>query len=167
MRHIFSQNISILLVVVLATVLLALVKFAKPSKAHTYTKQKYLLTKAELQFFDVLQKALENTRLCAIPKVRLGDLIAVSGTKDKEWFRMYAKVAQKHVDFALCKKDTMQIVGAIELDDRSHRKEDNSRRDAEKNHCCKKAGITLIRVQAAKEYSKNHIYSTIRQCGIL
>ena len=50
-------------------------------------------------------------------------------------------------------QSSSKVVAAIELDDKSHQKRENIRRDKDKNYALSSAGIKLFRVKTAKNYS--------------
>ena len=56
--------------------------------------------------------------------------------------RWFGKIAQKSVDYVICKKD-MTVTLAIELDDGSHKGREQA--DADKSKALEDAGVTLIR----------------------
>ena len=58
------------------------------------------------------------------------------------------RMAAKHADFVLCEPRSLNLVGVIELDDRSHRRRDLQRRDAFFNETMAAAGLPLLRLAA-------------------
>ena len=117
----------------------------RPKGKHScqhYRSRKTLLTDTEADFFQFLREILPpNIHVSA--KVRLGDLIDPFDNK----------TGQKHLDFVLCANRNLDILGAIELDDPSHEQSHRRERDAFLNQAMRAAGIPLIRVIAADDYS--------------
>jgi len=108
------------------------------------------LSPAELSFFRVLQQSVSE-ELVICPKVRLGDLFLVPRSKESQSHRN--KINQKHVDFLLCSPETMAPQLAIELDDASHSRQKRQERDQFVDSVFKAAGLTLLRIPAARTYS--------------
>lgn len=85
------------------------------------------------------------------PKIRLGDLLTVKkGTEKRQSY--YNKIQSKHIDFVLCDAQTMAVVAAVELDDKSHQGEKAKERDAVKDKACAAAGLPLLRFKAERSY---------------
>jgi len=120
----------------------------------------HLNTRAEHNFFTQLNNQLPDD-IYLVAKVRLADLCKPDNPKNIVGFN---KIARKHIDFVLIEQSSSKVVAAIELDDKSHQKRENIRRDKDKNYALASAGIKLFRVKAAKNYSNaiNDILSYIR-----
>lgn len=115
-----------------------------------FTRGKPLLSKAEFSFYRVLQQACAD-RFVVCPKVGLGDLLTVKkGTEKPQAYRN--KIDRKHIDFVLCDAQTMSVVAAVELDDKSHQGEKAKERDAVKDKACAAAGLPLLRFKAERSY---------------
>lgn len=116
-----------------------------------YTMREHFLTPAELNFFKVLQEAVGN-RVYICAKVALGDIFSVK-SKDQSQFRIYTnKIDRKHVDFLLCDPQSMRPVVGVELDDRSHQREDRRARDAFVDEVFKAAGLPLLHIAVRRSY---------------
>lgn len=109
------------------------------------------LSAAELSFYQVLRTvAGERTQIC--PKVGLGDLFFAE-TGDRQKNRACTnRIDRKHVDFVLCDPKTMRPLVAVELDDRSHEREDRQQRDAFVEGVFAAAGLPLVRVPVRSAY---------------
>ena len=79
--------------------------------------------------------------------MRLADIIEVDKRKinNKDYMSYFGKIKSKHIDFVLTHKYTMQMIAAIELDDKSHEKQQRIERDAFVNNALTAAGIDFIR----------------------
>jgi len=109
-----------------------------------YFRRPRLLSAAELQFFHTLETVVgENFWVFA--KVRVADLIEVRGLYGRDWWTAFSRVSQKHVDFLVASRKTLEVLLAIELDDRSHQMGDRQKRDELLNAVFLQAGIPLIR----------------------
>ena len=120
-------------------------------------KRKYLLTKNELDFYKELKIIADKLNLSVIAKIRLADLITTVNND----YRAFAKIKAKHIDFALCNPDNMYVLLLIELDDKSHKRQDRIERDEFVNYACINAGYKLIRI--ANTYKLENIITEVLQ----
>lgn len=110
-----------------------------------------VLTQAETHFFRAISAAAQP--LLIFPKVNLGDLVAPSPSlPPSESTSARNKISKKHVDFVVIDNQTCEVLCAIELDDASHQSERARKRDADKDHALKSAGLPLLRVPVARNY---------------
>lgn len=116
-----------------------------------YQLRDNFLSPAELSFFDVLRAVVGN-RAMICTKVNLGDVFWVK-QGDPSKFRIYTnKIDRKHVDFLLCQPATMHPLLGIELDDKSHQRQDRQERDAFVNGVFKAARLPLLHIPAKRGY---------------
>lgn len=130
-------------------------------KKHTYDyiAKKYFLTKAEKEFYNALGMAVGHEyRIFA--QVSLGSILDEK-IQGQDWRAARAHINRKSVDFLLCDKEYLSPQLAIELDDRSHEREDRKERDEEVERILKEAGIPLLRVQNHGEFDPSDIASQI------
>jgi len=81
-----------------------------------------------------------------LSKVSLGDVFYVKSS-DSSKYRIYTnKIDRKHVDFLLCNPKAMRPFLGIELDDKSHQRDDRKERDQFVDQVFAAAGIPLLRV---------------------
>ena len=73
----------------------------------------------------------------------------------------WSKISQKHIDFVLVDASDTAIRLAIELDDRSHDRQDRRARDAFVDGALDVAGIPILRVPAAGEYDARTLRTAI------
>lgn len=148
---IFASNdwlVPALIAVVVIT--LVCLNWLKKSIQYPYEKIDSLATKTELKFFHVL-KAVVSDRFVIFGKVRIADLLKVtSGSKNRMSWQN--KINCKHIDFVLCDPESLNILVAVELDDRSHQREDRIKRDEFVNKAFEDANLPILRVKTKKEY---------------
>ena len=143
--------------VLLVLALLARI-LARPRKL-PYTTRDSLLTRSELKFYRVLVKAVSaDWEIFAM--VRIADLMRVKkGTRQyRKWLN---KILAKHVDFVICDSENLVPLVAIELDDASHNRPDRIERDKLVNEIFQSAGMPLLRIRTAKDYSAREIRAAI------
>lgn len=85
-----------------------------------FYKRKHLLTKHEWAFYQELKEIADDFGYIVLAKIRMADLVEPVEHTQKEYYKSFAKIKAKHVDFALAKKENMYVELLIELDDRSH-----------------------------------------------
>jgi hypothetical protein len=128
-------------------------------KRTLYLRPKTFLTKRELVALPMVEAALPGCRIHA--QVSMGALIQPdSSRKGREYWRVRGYYAQKIVDFVAQDRSTGQVIALIELDDRSHSYERDSRRDA----MTAAAGYITIRLGAGRPTYlsvKNTIHSAL------
>lgn len=123
-------------------------------------KQRNLLTQNEYKFYCSLIKIADKYNLSIQVKMRLADIIEVDKRKinNKDYMSYFGKIKSKHIDFVLTHKYTMQMIAAIELDDKSHEKQQRIERDAFVNNALTAAGIDFIRCYSINNLEPLIIY---------
>lgn len=117
--------------------------------ASVYRAKHFLLTRAELHFFQSLRVAVSSEVLIAI-KVRLADVVGCRSERPR--LSTLRRISQKHLDFVLYRTCDSRMLAAIELDDRSHERPERAKRDVFVNRLLASAGVPLIRVQTERKY---------------
>jgi hypothetical protein len=104
-------------------------------------RSKPLLTANELEFLGRLEGAVPELRFC--PQVAMGALLipGVPRSDRREFYRLRGMFSQKIVDFVAQRRADGAIVAVIELDDRTHEKEKDVRRD----EMMRSAGLKIVR----------------------
>ena len=127
--------------------------------AFPYEAADALLTPAERSFFEVLKLAAGEDFALFI-KVRLADVIVVQpGVAHKRRLGAFSRISSKHLDFVICNPETYEILGVIELDDRSHRESARRQRDAFLDAALTAAKIPILHVPAQRRYSATKLRS--------
>lgn len=155
-----NQLVLLGILLVAGGAILAVVKGKKETAGATYynyTKIKNLMTPAERSFFGVLQQAVGNDYQI-FSKVRLADIVSPEkdlsrGNRQKA----FNKIAAKHIDFVLCRKDNLEIECAIELNDKSHNERSREIRDELVEGICLSAKIPFLKVPAKTAYQIDEI----------
>lgn len=141
-----------ILIIVIIVVVIVLLTSKKGPSQKGYRLNSPLFSKAERSFYGVLLTAVSQEHVL-MGKVRVADvLLPEKGLNKSQWQTAFNKVALKHFDFILCEKDTLNVLAAIELDDKSHGSQKAKARDNFLNDACASAGFTIIRFSAKKTY---------------
>ncbi|MBE0504749.1 MAG: DUF2726 domain-containing protein [Desulfuromonadales bacterium] len=148
----------VLIVIVLIMVALVVVKggqltATKQGNEVIFVARPDLFSAAERSFYGVLEQALgEEYRIFG--KVRLGDLVEPArGLTKSQSTTARNRLNQKHVDFVLCRPDTLAVVAVIELDDATHGRKDRSERDDFVDKALTSAHLPVVHVPARKAYA--------------
>ncbi len=123
-----------------------------------YRQRDDFLSKAEMLFYRVLVSVVDRTYTICM-KVRLADIVFVSVKEG--WQSHQNRIDRKHIDFLLCDKDSMTPVLGIELDDKSHSRQDRQDRDEFVNEVFEAAGLPILRVPAAARYVPADLFERI------
>lgn len=114
-------------------------------------RKRSLLTKNEYWFYKSLKETADKYGYGILTKIRLADLVEVSGEADRsEYMKYFAKIKAKHIDFILCKKENLYPELLIELNDNSHKAEDRIKRDEFVRKIAEKVGYKIIFVSGTQ-----------------
>ena len=123
-----------------------------------YGKRDEFLSAAEISFYHVL-KGLLDCRHSLNCKIRLGDLVYVKRPHENRG--AINRINRKHVDFVICRADTMEPMLCIELDDKSHHRQDRRERDKLVDAVFEAAGLPLLHIPAARGYVPGDVAAKI------
>lgn len=112
------------------------------------------LSTAEHSFYLVL-KSMMGSFFTICPKVSLSDIFYV--TNPDRNMSAYNRINRKHVDFLICDADTMKPRFAIELDDKSHNRQDRINRDDFVEDLYEAARLPLVRIPVRPSYNTNEL----------
>ncbi|HEY2783022.1 MAG TPA: DUF2726 domain-containing protein [Steroidobacteraceae bacterium] len=137
-----KPTVVILIILVLVVFLATLKGFNSPAVGHRtwpfYVKR--LLTQPEQVLYHRLVKALPNHLVLA--QVQVSRVLGVKkGFRFHEWNN---RINRMSYDFVICDK-AATVIAAIELDDKSHEREDRRETDAKKHKATTDAGLRLVR----------------------
>ena len=140
----------------LAAAIWKLLRRANPWSRAPYERQEYFLSPAEKAFYDALDALVgEDVVICPKPAVR--EVLRVRGNVRRDRQKYFNWISQKHVDFVLCDRETMQILCAVELDDSSHERADRRQRDAFMDKAFRKAKLPLFHIPCRKSYGAKEL----------
>jgi len=157
----FTQIIPYLVV---GFVLFFFIAILSPANRFRYRRIKHLFTPTEKNFYFSLVKAVDK-QFVIFGKVRIADVLTPDMKKSKKWWRAFVKISSKHLDYVLCHPADLSVFCAIELDDRSHQRQDRRKRDVFVNHACENAGLPLLRFTAKRNYDVDKVREMINRAG--
>jgi hypothetical protein len=153
------------IIIAIALLLLVVASFrrSRGSSPDTlpYTLKPALFSPAERSFLGVLDQAI-GKHYQIFGKVRIADVIETErGLSASTRQAAFNRINAKHFDFLLCNRDDLAVVCAIELDDKSHRKNSRQERDAFIGDLCQSVGLPLLRVEAKRTYTVQELRTRI------
>lgn len=116
-----------------------------------------LLTKAEMNFYNVLKDVIDNEKEIICPKVRMIDVLWTKTYRVENKLTFINKVNRKHFDFVICDKETLKPLMAIELDDKSHEEESRKERDEFVDALFTDLKFKVVHVPVKYSYNVNEI----------
>jgi hypothetical protein len=115
---------AVLIIVILAILVVLKSKQSAKLDELAFVKREPLFTPAERSFLGVLEQSLDSSYRI-FGKVRLGDIVKpAKGLSKSKWTTAHNKINQKHVDFVVCLAADLSVIGVVELDDKSHERQD-------------------------------------------
>lgn len=122
--------------------------------------QRPILTAAETKFFRALQ-ATVGKQYTIFPQLPLWTLIQPESNDPNAARAFNNRINLKRIDFVLVDSASLMPYMAIELDDRSHDREDRQRRDAFVDEVLNQAGIKIVHIRASSTYDLQTIRTQI------
>jgi len=152
----------IIILTVISVIIVVIALLSKGAvKGHVYQTKGPLFTPAERSFLGVLDSAVSD-KYRIFGKVRVADVMSPKkGMDRKNWQIAFNKISAKHFDYVLCCKDTLKVIAAIELDDKSHNKKSSQVRDKFLASACGSANLKLVRFPAKSSYTISEVSETI------
>jgi hypothetical protein len=150
MKELLLQNWPLVLFAVTATVLVVIALASLRDGPLPYERRGVLLSPAEVTFLRSLHLAAREDWL-VFSMVRLADIIKVRAKTRKSSF-WQGRIVNKNLDFVLCDYETLEVKLAIELEDETPSRPDNSQRDRFVNTALSAAGLPLLRVKPEAKY---------------
>ena len=146
-----TLQVAIVLLVVIAFLVFAMRQMQEgPSPGRHLYKSKPLLSANEKEFFNRLTLALPDCHV--LTQVAFGALLQPAGMNRKEHYGTRGTFSQKIADYVICNKE-MFVLAVVELDDRTHQKDKDAKRDA----MLEQAGYKVIRWSSKRKPTAEQI----------
>ena len=130
--------------------------------AEYFEKVGPLFTNAEFKFLKVLQLIIKNPNIAIYGKVRIEDIIRVKrDTPNYIKQPLRNKIKSYHVDYVLLDKLNYSVICAIELQNSTHNKNYQIKRDKQKRIIFASAKIELIEIKCRAQYDLSDIKNKI------
>jgi len=122
--------------------------------------QRPILTAAETKFFQALQAAV-GKHYTIFPQLPVWTLVQPESNDPVAARGFNNRISLKRIDFVLVEPASLKPYMAIELDDRSHQREDRQKRDAFVDQVLTQAGIRIVHIRASSTYDLQTIRTQI------
>jgi hypothetical protein len=144
---------------VFIVVLLISTKRTKRQVGFPYVPAKTLFSAAERKFMTELDMAV-GLQYRVFGKVRIADVATVKqGLSRSSHQAALNRIAAKHFDFVICRRNDLSVVCAVELNDSSHNTKRVQRRDVFVAQVCQAVRLPLWNVTVAAAYSPEALSS--------
>ncbi|HEY6874206.1 MAG TPA: DUF2726 domain-containing protein [Geobacteraceae bacterium] len=159
-----SISVTVLLFIAALIIIAVLkVKLSTQEDGLAFQPREVLFTPAERSFLGVLEQALDSSYRI-FGKVRLGDIVKpAKGLSNSRRTTAQNKINQKHVDFVICKSSDLTVVMVVELDDKSHERDDRVGRDQLVDRALAGARIPVIHFSAQKGYALPEVLAKLAE----
>ncbi|MHB1416043.1 MAG: DUF2726 domain-containing protein [Chloroflexota bacterium] len=125
-----------------------------------YRKRESLVSSAERQFYHQLRDVASAQGWAVFGKVRLEDLIEVRpGSANFNSHR--GRIKARHIDFVLCKPESLAPLLAIELNDLSHNRPERQERDEFVERALLAAGLPILWIKGATGHDSDQLMRLI------
>lgn len=135
----------------------------KPSSfkmtTYTYTKRSHIMTQTERKFYLQLYYMFKG-QYFVFPQIHLADLLDYRHT-GQSYRGAWASIKDYSVDYVIC-SPSLQVLSAIELDDRSHSRPDRQARDQAVNQICEKAALPLVRIAVDDMHNDRYVKQAVQ-----
>jgi hypothetical protein len=140
-------------------VLAVLVRFRPKKPRRPLVRLRPLMTPNEREFFARLRRALPDYEVLA--QVSMGALLDVNVPEGyPTLWHLRRQFAMKIIDYVVCRRDSMQLVAIVELDDRTH--DGKRQQDAARDALLASAGIPTLRWDSRRKPSQREIAERVR-----
>jgi very-short-patch-repair endonuclease len=126
---------------------------------YQYKQKNFFMSRAEHECYDALFIAV-GEKYHIFPQVHLPSIID-NKVVGQNWKGAFRHISQKSVDFVLCDKSYISPKLAIELDDRTHERQDRKDRDGEVERILKDAKLPLLRLENYGRFNPNELLKKI------
>jgi very-short-patch-repair endonuclease len=156
------MNMLMIFAVAMVVVVIALKLFLpeeslgeEKKSAYNYRRKDFLMSRAEHEFFDILIGIIGN-QYYIFPQIHLSTILD-NKVVGQSWRGAFRHIDEKSVDFVICDKAYIKPLLAIELDDRTHERNDRKERDEEVERILNEAGLSLVRFRNNGHFDKEEI----------
>lgn len=129
-----------------------------------YRKKDRVMNESEQALFINLQKTLGG-RYIVLSKVRIEDF--VEATHGVGGYGARGRIKSRHVDFLICDRVTTKPFLAVELDGKSHREEDQQKRDRFVDELYEAIGLPIQHIPVGSNFLEcaQGINETLKNSG--
>ncbi len=143
----------ILIIVAIGVIVLVITQLMPNKKRNVESEERYdlnryylknsIVTPVEKWMYVIIKDELPEEYMVA-PKVGIKDFVGVK--KGNNYMKYFGHIAQRHIDFLVCKRDTLTPAFGIEIDDTSHEQQQRKTRDQENDDIFNAIGIKVLHI---------------------
>jgi len=133
----------------------------KSKPLYNYKRKYFLISRPEHEFFDILVEVMGN-KYYVFPQIHLSNILD-NKIVGQNWKGAFRHIDEKSVDYVICDKAYIKPLLAIELDDRTHEKEDRKERDAEVKRILDQVGLPFLIFENHGSFNKEEIKKIISE----
>ncbi|QUI24845.1 DUF2726 domain-containing protein [Vallitalea pronyensis] len=137
----------------------------EPKPNNDFNKAYYgtdsLVSKAELNFYRILNNICNELDCILFSKVRVADIVKVRSIENRQSY--FNRIKSKHIDFVLCDKISLKPILCIELDDKSHNNAKRIARDKFVDEIINIVGFKIIHMRCSYSYNSQSIKEQIKK----
>ena len=127
----------------------------KSKALYNYKRKDFLMSRAEHEFFDILVDITKD-QYYVFPQIHLSTILD-NKVVGHNWKGAFRHIDEKSVDYVICDKAYIKPLLAIELDDRTHERENRKIRDGEVERILSDANLLLLRFGNGGRFDKEEI----------
>ena len=158
---------AVVLLLIAVFIIFAVLKLSHKKEELAFQPREVLFSPAERSFLGVLEQSLDSGYR-VFGKVRLGDIVKpAKGLSNSMRTTAQNKINQKHVDFVICKSSDLAVVMVVELDDKSHERDDRTGRDQFVDRALTDARIPIIHFSAQKGYVLTEVRAKLTEYFVI
>lgn len=133
----------------------------KSKALYNYKRKDFLMSRAEHEFFDILVDITKD-QYYVFPQIQLSTILD-NKVVGQNWKGAFRHINEKSVDYVVCDKAYIKPLLAIELDDRTHERENRKVRDGEVERILNNANLPLLRFGNNGYFNKEEIQRLISE----
>ncbi|MGI9244939.1 MAG: DUF2726 domain-containing protein, partial [Verrucomicrobiales bacterium] len=125
---------------------------------------KPLLTEPETRFYGAMRRALVDADCRVMAKVNLDDVISTGKLSPKANCKLEkarAKLDRKHVDFVVCRGDSLDVVAVARLDPATRLRPLQRLMQSRVDEVLDEAGIPVVKFPGAVDYKDDEIIASL------
>ena len=127
----------------------------KSKALYNYKRKDFLMSRAEHEFFDILVDITKD-KYYVFPQIHLSTILD-NKVVGQNWKGAFRHIDEKSVDYVICDKAYIKPLLAIELDDRTHERENRKIRDVEVERILSNANLPLLRFGNDGHFNREEI----------
>lgn len=127
----------------------------KKKALYNYKRRDFLMSRAEHEFFDIFVD-ITRDQYYVFPQIHLSTILD-NKVVGQNWKGAFRHIDEKSVDYVVCDKAYIKPLLAIELDDRTHERDNRKVRDSEVERILSNANLPLLRFGNNGYFNKEEI----------